>query len=137
MDIQVWAQLSGPVLDLGTSATAGFRMDLPIVDSLNLETAVAEPVFGLPYFHQWFDFVSAAGLFDVCARQPDLLDLPIFTDYPILLFTTRQRTAVGAAGSLELVPKRHDSVPVIIAWWIELTIPVTQSPSHHRPRSGH
>lgn len=48
VDVRVWAQVSGPVLDIGLNAMAGFRMDLPVNGSGNLVSAVENPRFGHP-----------------------------------------------------------------------------------------
>lgn len=120
VDVRVWAQVSGPMLDVGLNAMAGFRMDLPVNTSGNLVSAVENPRFGHPYFRSWYAEVSAAGILDIGAFQLDIWDTPIWLNNPILLFSTRLHTIEGAAGWIELVPERHDPVPSIIAWWVDI-----------------
>ena len=123
IDVAVWAKVSGPMLDIGINAMAGFRMNLPVATSGNLVSEVEKPQFGLPYFYTWVADVNPTGIFDIGAHQPDLPELPIFTDNPILLYTTRLFTNEGETGLIELLPERRDPTPEIIAWWIDTDDP--------------
>jgi hypothetical protein len=123
INVAVWAKVSGPVLDIGRNALAGVRMNLPVATTGNLVSEVEYPQFGLPYFSSWVGEVNETGIFDIGIHQPDLLDVPIFRNNPILLYTTQLYTIAGETGLIELLPERRDPTPEIIAWWIDTDDP--------------
>lgn len=123
VDVRVWAQLSGPVLDIGLNAMAGFNMDLPVNASGNLVSEVENPRFGHPFFNRGVGEVNTAGIFDILAFQLDIWDAPIFLNNPILLYSTRLHMTLGQTGWIELVPERNDPTPSIISWWVDIDDP--------------